>query len=197
MPFVGPQALRSTRVNWLLRQTANPDLTAEMAQHTKETLLGVYERPSQQRTMVEVTRFWAKWDRRLTRTDALAPGGCTGNPGAVQQAPKSAPSPDCRKPSGCLWCEDHRDIDSQDHVWALVSFKHLKLIEISKAGKTQEDHDNSPARHAINRLNEKLRWFTQSSELRRAWVEEAEARILEGSYHPSWEHIITEQEGGQ
>lgn len=37
--FVCPRLLRNTRVNWLLRTTADPDLTAEMAQHAKQTML--------------------------------------------------------------------------------------------------------------------------------------------------------------
>ncbi|WP_420466084.1 site-specific integrase [Panacagrimonas sp.] len=66
--FVPPQELRNTRVNWLLRRSGDPDLTAAMAQHGKETLLGTYERPSQQRAMVEITRFWAKNDPTIART---------------------------------------------------------------------------------------------------------------------------------
>jgi integrase len=78
LPFVSPRALRNTRVNWLLRMTGDPDLTAEMAQHTKRTLLEVYERPSLQRAMVEVTRFWSEFDPHLARTLAIAPGSCAG-----------------------------------------------------------------------------------------------------------------------
>lgn len=78
--FVPPQALRNTRVNWLLRRSGDPDLTAEMAQHAKETLQGTYERPSQQRAMAEITRFWAKHDPTIARTSPPAPGECDGKP---------------------------------------------------------------------------------------------------------------------
>ena len=36
--FVGPQKLRTSRINWLLRQSRNPEQTAEQAQHTKTNL---------------------------------------------------------------------------------------------------------------------------------------------------------------
>ena len=195
MVFVGPQSLRNTRVNWMLRKTADPDLTAEMAQHAKETLHRVYERPSQQRAMVEVTLFWASHESRSLRTQAVAPGGCTGNPKAVPAAPRKAPKPDCLKPSGCLWCENHRDIDSMDHVWALASFKRLKALELSKMNTPPRDHDIPPAQFVVDRLNVKLRWFQNSNSKRRDWVAEAEARIDEGNYHPHWHEVITVQEG--
>ena len=194
-PFIGPQTLRNTRVNWMLRKSADPDLTAEMSQHTKQTLLGVYELPSLQRTMVEATRFWSKTDPLRARTQAVAPGGCSGRPQAVPEIPDEAPKPDCARASGCLWCENHRDVDSQNHVWALVSFKRLKVIELSKLRSPQRDEDVPPAQHTVDRLNEKLRWFERSNETRREWVIEAQARIDEGNYHPDWHHIIAQLEG--
>lgn len=195
MVFVGPQFLRNTRVNWILRKTADPDLTADMAQHTKQTLHRVYERPSQQRAMVEVLRFWSKADPENAKTQAVAPGACTGGPKAVAELPTEAPSPDCVKASGCLWCRDHRDIDSMDHVWALSSFKHLKVIELSKVRSPNRGNVVPPARRAIDRLNEKLRWFHQSNETRRGWVAETEARVEEGDYHPDWHGVISRLEG--
>lgn len=188
-------SLRNTRVNWLLRTTADPNLTAEMVQHTKQTLHRVYERPSHQRALGEEIRFWSKVDPHLAKTQALAPGGCTGDPKSVLDMPEDAPKPDCTKSSGCLWCENHRDVDSLDYTWALVSFKHLKVIELSKASKPQRDDDVPPAKRAIDRINEKLIWFKQSSQLRRQWVEEAEARIDEGDFHPDWRQTVSELEG--
>lgn len=38
-----PRALRSTNVNWMLRRTQDPNLTADEKQHATKTLLGVYE----------------------------------------------------------------------------------------------------------------------------------------------------------
>lgn len=129
IPYIAPRHLRNTRVNWLLRQSGDPDLTAEMAQHTKQTLLEQYERPSLQRAVAEVMRFWATRDPSISK-QAVAPGECAGTPTPVPQKPAGTPDPDCIRPSGCLWCEHHRDVDSQDYVWSLASFAHLKRLEL-------------------------------------------------------------------
>lgn len=81
--WIPPSKLRGTRVNWLLRRSGDPDLTAEMAQHHTQTLLGVYERPSLQRTIGEVARFWQGNDPALASVKplrAVAPGHCDGKP---------------------------------------------------------------------------------------------------------------------
>jgi hypothetical protein len=194
-----PTGLRSTRVNWLLRRSGDPELTAEMAQHSKQTLLEVYEVPSQQRAMVEITRFWQAADPNLTRApvlDAVAPGTCGGVPSALSFRPKMATPPDCIHPSGCLWCEHHRDIDSLDYVWALSCFRHLKILEVSRykptSGTKYTDH---PGDYAISRTSEKLAWFRDSNATRHAWVEESFARIDEGNYHPEWQRLIDSVEG--
>jgi hypothetical protein len=109
--------------------------------------------------------------------------------------PKDASPPDCVRASGCLWCEHHRDIDSQDHVWALGSFRHLKVIEISNYKGPLEAETRHPAQHAVDRLSEKLRWFKDSNERRRSWVDEAFARIEEENYHPDWTTLIEAAEG--
>ena len=82
IPFVGPQMLRNTRVNWLLRQSRDAELTAEQAQHTKQTLLRVYEKPSLQVAQVEVIQFWQKNDPRLADNPMPCPalGVCDGVP---------------------------------------------------------------------------------------------------------------------
>lgn len=195
IPFVGPRLLRNTRVNWLLRMTADPELTAEMAQHTQQTLLKVYERPSLQRATVEAMRFWSTVDPDSARTQAVAPGDCTGAPKTATEIPKDAPKPDCIKASGCLWCENHRDVDSLDYVWALASFSHLKTIELSKAAMPLCDDDVPPAKHAIDRIHEKLRWFERSNDTRREWVHEAQARVAEGDFHSALCDEISELEG--
>ncbi|CAE6885434.1 hypothetical protein R69927_04504 [Paraburkholderia domus] len=192
--FIGPRSLRATRVNWLLRRSSDPDLTAEMAQHTKETLLKVYERPSLQRAIGETTRFWAQYDPHSGKKEAVAPGGCTGTP-SHEECPKTAPKPDCKRPSGCLWCSNHRDLDSLDYVWALESFRHLKVIELSKAPLPKVDDDVPPSALVIDRIRDKLSWFEASTEVRRGWVEEAVARVAEGDIHPAWRDEILELEG--
>ncbi|MDR3453146.1 MAG: site-specific integrase [Rhodoferax sp.] len=194
-----PTLLRGTRVNWLLRRSGDPDLTAEIAQHHKQTLLQVYEYPSHQRTVGEVGRFWQVNDPSLASAEpsrAVAPGQCDGRPVTSPAKPATAPSPDCTRPSGCLWCEHHRDIDSLDYVWSMACFRHLKSLEVGRhvfpSGAEKPVH---PAQHAISKLSEKLTWFRDSNAARRKWVEEALARVEEGNYHREWSHLIQDMEG--
>lgn len=195
IPFVGPRELRNTRVNWLLRQSNDPELAAEMAQHTKETLLSTYERPSLQIAMVEIAKYHNRTDPTIS---SPGPGLCASpTPSALDTLPKFAPEPDCINPGGCLFCQHHRDIDSCDHVWALASFRHLKSIELAKSryiNQSNETNFSQPANVTIDRLTEKIQYFRESSTVRELWVREALARIEEGDYHPVWDGFIKLQE---
>jgi len=192
--WTAPSILRGTRVNWLLRRTGDPDLTAEMAQHHKQTLLRNYEKPSLQRAVSEIIRFYLHTDPTLEDKNPLlaaAPGKCDGVAKTSSKKPQSAPEPDCLRPSGCLWCEHHRDIDSLDYVWSLACFRHLKILELSRIlpAKTG-DKTVHPAEHTIQRLGEKLSWFRKSNATRYEWVEESLARVEEGYYHDDWSYLI-------
>ncbi|KRB75755.1 site-specific integrase [Noviherbaspirillum sp. Root189] len=194
-----PSMLRNTRVNWLLRRSGDPDMTAEMAQHAKETLLNVYERPSLQRAISEITRFHLDNDPALAGKDlmlAAGPGECNGNPKPIAAKPESAPAPDCIRPSGCLWCEHHRDIDSLDYVWSVACFRHLKILELSRQPLMDNDGEaEHPAEHVIQRLSEKLSWFRDEDDTRREWVTESLTRVAEGDYHDQWSYLIEPLEG--
>lgn len=187
LQFIAPQKLRKTRVNWLLRRSRDPDLTAEMDQHTRATLLQAYEEPSLQVAMTEVTRFWRSHDPAIAPP---APGACIGsNPKPLVDMPREATTPDCITPAGCLWCEHQRDIDSFDHVWNLCSFRYLKTQELTMIRPLTQRKANTPphpAGLAIDRITEKLRFFKKSSQVRFQWVEEGLTRIEEGHYHPDW-----------
>jgi len=197
--WIPPSTLRGTRVNWLLRRSGDPDLSAEMAQHHKQALLDVYERPSLHRAIGEVARFWMRNDPALASSEpsrAVAPGECDGNPAPSLARPPDAPLPDCTGPSGCLWCDHHRDVDSLDHVWSLACFRHLKILELGKHVFAEgADKHAHPAKHAIDKLSEKLAWFRSSHRRREGWVEEALARIEESNYHEDWALLIAGMEG--
>lgn len=199
--WISPRVLRSTRINWLLRRSGDADLTAAMAQHTNQMLLRVYEIPSQQRAIGEVTRFWLTADPSMCNSSPLAsvaPGACNATASPVLFKPESATAPDCIHPSGCLWCAHHRDVDSLDYIWALNSFRHLKALELSQYRSPEgNEHFEHPAYLALSRLSEKLKWFRNSNDVRRTWVEEANARIDEGSFHPDWARLIQATEGTQ
>lgn len=187
LQFIAPQKLRRTRVNWLLRRSRDADLTAEMDQHTKATLLQVYAEPSLQVAMTEVTRFWQSHDPAIAPP---SPGVCAGsNPSPLADIPRGATTPDCITPAGCLWCEHQRDIDSFEHVWNLCSFRFLKTQELATVRPLNRSNGNPlphPAGLAIDRITEKLRFFKNSSLVRLQWVEEGLTRIEEGHYHPDW-----------
>ena len=187
--MITPRQLRGARINWLLRQSRNPIQIAEWAQHTVETLVRVYADPHPQTSMIEISRFHQQTDPFLSPP---APGKCvSASPESLDLAPANAPRPDCINAAGCLFCTQHRDIESEDHVWSLSSLRHLKSLELARyrppALQLPTEH---PALIVIDRLTAKLKFFEESSEVRRVWVEEASARIFEGHYHPAWEGFI-------
>ena len=187
--FIGPQALRRTNVNWMLRRTGDPDLTAAEKQHAKQTLLGVYETPSLQRAMVQTLVFWAKYDPALVPP---GPGSCAGRaPRPVADTSPAVTQPDCITPAGCLYCAQQRDIDSLDHVWSLASFRLLKSLELRAQSKSEANKAvTHPAEMAIDRITAKLNFILASSSERAQWVKEALLRLEEGRYHPAWAEFI-------
>jgi len=191
--YCGPRELRKTRINWLLRQSRNPDLTAEQAQHTKQVLYRIYEKPSLQVAKIEFIQFWKKNDPTLKQVgSAPAPGVCNGTPMPIAKIPSEAPKPDCIHPSGCLFCEHHRDIDSHDYVWSLASMKQFNAILITKYRPIEKNKPDIGAHveMALEMLVKKLKWFESSNEKRKKWVNESLARCNEEDYHPHWGYLI-------
>lgn len=194
IPFVAPQALRKTRINWLLRQSRNPEQTAEQAQHTMQTLLRIYEKPSLQVAQVEIIQFWQKNDPRLGGSPMLSPalGVCNGVSKSRPYLPPEAPKADCTHLAGCLFCEHHRDIDSADYVWSMASMRFMQTIVLQRfrppvLGKADA------ALHVeitINVLTDKLKWYNDANAMRRKWVEEANEKLAEGEFHNHWRYLI-------
>lgn len=199
VPFIGPQLLRNTRVNWLLRQSRNPELTAEQAQHTQQTLLRIYEKPSLQVAQAEIIQFWQKNDPRLggDPVPCPAPGVCDGVAKPLPDLPPEAPEPDCSHPTGCLFCEHHRDIDTEDYVWSTASMRHLQTLILAKFGHAVKGKADParPVELTLEVLTAKLGWFRDSNAKRRAWVEEATDKIAEGDFHGHWRYLIESAEG--
>jgi len=182
--YIGPRTLRRTRINWLLRQLNDPDMTSEMAQHAKETLLGVYENPNHHIAMAEIANFHCKTDPAIALP---GPGICINpQPIAFIDIPPSVPQPDCISPAGCLFCSHQRDIDSFDYVWSLASYRYLKSLEQSRYRTPSSLPAEHPVLLVIARINAKLKAFKTSSEIRAQWMLEALARVDEGDYHPKW-----------
>lgn len=188
--YLPPRTLRNTNVNWMLRRTQDPNLTAAEKQHATKTLLRVYEKPSLQRAMGQIHGFWAKHDPAQA---AAGPGTCLGMaPEPIADKPVAATEPDCLTPAGCLFCVHQRDIDSLDHMWSLASFRLLKSFEVTAQGPpgSKSAAQEHPAEVTIARITEKLSFISSSSQKRSEWVKEALLRLEEGRYHPSWAHMI-------
>lgn len=188
--FVGPRLLRSTRINWLLRRSRDPSLTAEMAAHTKETLLRVYEEGDLQSASQEIGAYHAKTDPSLSQP-RTTPACLRGkkDPDPLPGTPKEAPQPDCVTPEGCLWCDHFRDVLAPDYCWRLTSHRHLKSLEVALF-KPPASRPIHPGYLVIDRLCEKLNAIAARSQVCADWVKEAEDKVREGEHHPQWANLI-------
>jgi len=186
--YISPRELRKTRINWLTRKSRDPMLTAEMAQHTQETLLRIYDQPHHQSAISEISRFHSLADPAY---EPPGPGACvTPTPAPEADSPPKAPPPNCLNPAGCLFCDNHRDIDDADHIWSLASYRHYKSLELMLSRPSFNGKYDNPAFSTIERITEKLKSFEISSEVRALWVSEAINRVEEGDYHPKWDGFI-------
>jgi len=187
--YIGARELRKTRVNWLLRRSRDPDLTAEMGAHAKETLIRDYERPHHQAAVNEVTRF------HLTNDPTFQPPGpglCVENgrqPKPVPDCPSQAPQPDCANPDGCLFCVHHRDEMSLDYCWRLASARYLKALEVA-LWRSPEKEPIHPANRVIDRINAKMQAISELGQMQDGWIREAEDRMREGTFHPMLSALI-------
>jgi hypothetical protein len=198
--FVGPKLLRSTRVNWLLRQSRDPNLTAEMDQHTKQILLRDYEKPSLQVAQAEIAQFWQDNDPRLATDNPMpcaALGVCDGVPKPMPGLSPETPKADCKEPAGCLFCEHHRDIDSEDYVWSMASMRFLNSVILQRFRPPAKGKADTAAHVELTLgvLTAKLKWFNESNATRRSWVEEASEKITERDFHIHWHFLIESAEG--
>ncbi|SOU05659.1 hypothetical protein LMG19144_00698 [Xanthomonas arboricola pv. fragariae] len=190
LPWVGPQKLRRIRVNWLLRRSESTSITALMVQHKETTLVSVYEQPNHHLASAEVTKFQRAIDPSLP---SAGPGACIRPLGGVvvSESAGSTPLPDCVSPSGCLFCTFHRDLDSEDYVWSLVTLRFLKRLELHRyAPSTALKSSAPPAEHVIDRIGAKLKALAETNEVRALWVRESESRVREGRYHAAWDGFI-------
>ena len=187
-PYFAPQKLRKTKVNWLLRYTDDPALTADMAQHSQEVLLHQYAQPHHQRAAAEISRFHADMDPKIAMPGA---GVCVNaTPLPLNNVPKNAPEPDCQSPAGCLFCSHQRDIEDFDHAWSLVSYRYLKTQELTRQTPTASRPNTAPVSVTVDRLTDKITEFKRRSDTCDMWIREAVLRIEEGDYHPKWDAFI-------
>jgi hypothetical protein len=187
--FVTPRELRKVRINWLVRRSGDLDQTVEMAQSSKEVLFRNYLQPDAQVAAVEITRFFRQHDE--SSHSAPGPGLCIDpTPSAIREMPVGMPKPDCISPAGCLFCTHQRDIDSADHVWSLVSYRQLKIMEMAIYRPRARENVLHPASAVVARVTEKISHFEESSKLRQEWVVLAKDKVREGDYHPMWSGFL-------
>jgi integrase len=188
IPYFSPQKLRKSKVNWLLRHSDDPALTAEIAQHSQEVLLRQYAQPHHQRAAAEITRFHAHMDPKIAMPGA---GVCVNSmPVPVNDIPKHAPAPDCQSPAGCLFCTHQRDIEDFDHTWSLATYRYLKSQELARQSPPALGTAPAAVEAVMDRLTEKLSQLRDRSDVCDMWVREAMSRIEEGDFHPKWDGFI-------
>lgn len=188
VPWTSASIIRKTRVNWVLRRSADEELTADMHDHTLNVMKRRYEQPSLQRSLVEISKFWNQ-NTPLEigeKTTSIIASTCSGLPRGTSDKPDKISEPNCTYPSGCLWCENHRDRESFDYIWSLISFRHLKSIEASLSVQQEETAPDI----VIKRITEKISWYREHSDEGRRWADEAELRIKEGDYHQNFSQVI-------
>ncbi|MEC4338618.1 hypothetical protein VPH13_07795 [Stenotrophomonas pavanii] len=186
LPFIGPQRLRSLRVNWF-RVRAGDALAAEVAQHTQRTLREIYVRPSHPVAVSEITRFHAKSESSRSPPTAGSCASGDGCPSAVAQIPDGVMAPDCLTASGCMFCRHHRDISSLDYAWSLVTYQHLKRMELASHSLAHSRESHAlPVEAVLTRVGQKVIAFGESSAIRGQWIKESEERVAEAFYHPFW-----------
>jgi hypothetical protein len=187
IPYTTPRELRLAKINWLLRRTRDPAITAEMAQHEESTLLRTYEQPNHQAAVSELTRYHQLSDPAFTPP---GPGVCVEpEPIAIVDIAKNSPKPDCINPAGCLYCKHQRDIATLDHVWSLTTYRYLKSLELASHRPTESARDKHPAHLTIELITEKLNLFRSNPEFS-PWVEESLIKLQEGNYHPKWDGFV-------
>lgn len=193
IPWVKPSAFRKIGENILMRLANDEKTASDYANHAISTFRQSYEFPSLQRGMIEIGRFWDRSDplNHGQPKVSLFNSPCSGVPQLINDATNKLPVPDCVTPSGCIGCMNYRDEDSFEYVWGLHSFKFLKIVESSLYLTNQE----KPSNIAIDWVNMKIDWFKNSDKAEhREWVEEADVRISEGDYHPTWSRKIEQFE---
>lgn len=192
LAFVNPSLLRKARVNWMLRTNLSPQQVADSAQHDIKTLFRAYDMPNPQLAMIEIAQFHKLNDKIIP---AAAPGACASQvPISIKIVKDLSPEPDCINSSGCLFCKNHRDIDSEDHIWSLASYRYLKSIELASFKNNHLKDIKNPIEIVIERITEKLNYFKNSNEERKKWLIEVLNKIEEGDYHMMWDGLIQLQE---
>jgi hypothetical protein len=76
----------------------------------------------------------------------------------------------------------------------LITYKHLKTIELATYRAPAIGSVAHPASIVIDRVTEKIKIYNDS-DTRKRWVDESIDKVREGDYHPLWSGFIELAEG--
>ncbi|MGB3727119.1 MAG: hypothetical protein WA981_15325 [Glaciecola sp.] len=184
VPWQSAQKLRKTAINWTHRYLDDNDshLALEMAGHNIDTFYRSYHVPDHQRAITEASQFFMEFSPENL---SVLNGRCEGEPKPIESIPAIITTPDCMLPSSCLFCVKHRDLDSFDYIWSLVSFRFLKHLEAAHGRLDPTDYNAEPVDLIINKITEKLNSFGRA-----VWLQKALDRVNQSDYHPHWVSAI-------
>lgn len=178
--------LRNKQVNWLLRNSDDHALVANVAQHSIETLHRKYTKPNLHIASAEMGKFFrqAKIERQ-----AVLYGACESTGPKKIPTVEVGPEPDCINPAGCAFCEHYRGNISFDYIWTIKTYIKLKRFELARLPLIQ-DVGNSPQQALINQLVGIADSFSQQNLQCSQWVVEADLRMAEGDHHPAFRALL-------
>lgn len=190
-PFISPRKLRATIGNFINRKLSR-QVAAEVLSNSEKTFAEHYEEPNHQRSVSELTSFWVDVQSIVETFDlAIGPGRCQkAEPKKIEDAPNSAPQPDCESAGGCIFCNKNRDLRTFDHVWNLASLHHLKLVEFNTDRTPLSLKEEHPTALLVRRIAEKLEAITREGSDCADWVVEARLRVEEGRYHAFYTDVF-------
>ncbi|MDR6679507.1 hypothetical protein [Pseudomonas oryzihabitans] len=187
--YIPPSVLRVHALNKLLQVTSNIDDAITLGQHQAKTFFRSYYQPNHNVAAQDWSRFWAMIEGK--RKAALVFGKCEGNKGVViNSVTEGAPKPDCINPAGCLFCMHYRGVKTFDYIWALLSYRQLKLLEYSKSKASVLTDSITPLEGVVARIAEIEKQFCGGGRISVDFHCEAKSRISESHYHPYWSGFI-------
>lgn len=191
-PFVPPKVLRKAKANVWKRLTGNDRLTAEVLQHSPDTLRRHYLVPNHHAAVKELSAYFATVVPGNAATEStVAPGHCIDNrrPEKALFATDEAPTPDCASAGGCLFCVHYRGIESQDYIWMLLSYQYLKRVEVASY-KLLKEGTGDLALMAAERISDIVAAFEAKGPNHARWTMDARERLKDEDYHPRWQGFI-------
>lgn len=174
--------LRKFKANWLFENSDDVGTVTNLMSHSERTFRNNYQKTEKNKALKELSNFNSQNLKRLVI------GLCSNNleNPQIMNTVENILTPDCINPEGCLFCTYHKDIESYDYCFKLVSHRYLKLLEMAK----NPNNGNHPAKLIVERLNEKIDGLRALSDKAEKWIVKAQNEVQSGEYHPDWNNLI-------